>query len=161
MTSGLPLNITYSSSTTNSSTGMLYTTDLVTLRPQHLPGTPLKSPKSAWNKPTGLSGLRNYLPLSSYALPSYAAYGNTSAYGNVSRNIVRGFGYFNTDFGLHKQFGLGTERVKFDLRAEVFNAFNVTNWQSPDTNISDGTGFGTITNFFPARQMQFAGKIIF
>lgn len=161
MTSGLPLNITYSSSTTNSTTGMLYTTDLVTLRPQHLPGTPLKSPKSSWSKPNKNAGLVNYLPLSSYALPSYALYGNTSGYGNVSRNIIRGFAYYNTDFGLHKQFALGTERVKFDFRAEAFNAFNVTNWQAPDTNISDGSGFGSISNFFPARQLQLAGKIIF
>lgn len=161
VTSGLPLNITYSSSTTNGSTGMLYTTDLVTLRPQHLAGTPLRNPQSSWKKASKYSGLTNYLPLSSYALPSYALYGNTSAYGNVSRNIIRGFPYYDTDFGLHKQFGLGVERLKLDFRGEVFNAFNVTNWQAPDTNISDGSGFGSITNYFPARQMQFAGKIIF
>ncbi|SEG53438.1 TonB-dependent Receptor Plug Domain [Bryocella elongata] len=161
MTSGLPLNITYSSSTTNGTTGMLYTSDLVTLRPQHLTGTPLKNGKSSWAKATKYAGLTNYLPLSSYALPSYANYGNTSAYGNVSRNIVRGFGYYDTDFGLHKQFGLGVEHVKLDFRAEVFNAFNVTNWQAPDTAITDGSSFGSITSNFPARQMQFAGKIIF
>jgi len=161
MTAGLPLNITYSSSTTNSSTGMLYTTDLVTLRPQHIAGTPLRNPKSSWAKVSKYAGLTNYLPLSSYALPSYALYGNTSAYGNVSRNIIRGFQYYNTDLGLHKQFGLGVERLKLDFRAEVFNAFNVTNWQAPDTAITDGSGFGAITSYFPARQMQFAGKIIF
>lgn len=161
MTSGLPLNITYSSSTTNGTTGMLYTTDLVTLRPQHLPGTPLRNPNSSWKKASKYSGLTNYLPLSSYALPSYALYGNTSAYGNVSRNIIRGFPYYDTDFGLHKQFGLGVERVKLDFRAEVFNAFNVTNWQAPDTSITDGSAFGSITSYFPARQMQLAAKILF
>ena len=161
MTSGLPLNITYSSSTTNGTTGMLYTTDLVTLRPQHLAGTPLRNPKSSWAKVSKYAGLTNYLPLSSYALPSYALYGNTSAYGNVSRNIIRGFEYYDTDFGLHKQFGLGVERLKLDFRAEVFNAFNLTNWQAPDTAITDGSGFGSITSYFPARQMQFAGKLIF
>jgi len=161
MTSGLPLNINYSSSTTNGSTGMLYGSDLVTLRPQHLIGTPLKNGKSSWAKATKYAGLTNYLPLASYALPSYANYGNTSPYGNVSRNIVRGFGYYDTDFGLHKQFGLGVERLKLDFRAEVFNAFNVVNWQAPDTAITDGSGFGAITSAFPARQMQFAGKIIF
>jgi len=62
---------------------------------------------------------------------------------------------------LHKQFGLGVERLKLDFRAEVFNAFNITNWQAPDTAITDGSAFGSITSYFPARQMQFAGKIMF
>lgn len=162
MTSGLPFNITYSGSATNSnSSGPLFTTDLATLRPQHLAGTPWRNPQSSWAKPTKYTGLQNYLPLASYAVPSYALYGNTSAYGNVSRNNLRGFKYFNTDLGLHKQFGLGYERLKLDVRAEVFNAFNVTNWQAPDSAITDGSSFGSITSNFPARQMQFAGKIIF
>ena len=160
MTSGMPFNITYSSSTTNGTTGMLYTTDLVTLRPQHKPGTPLRNPKSSFMKPTPKSSLTQYLPLSSYDFPSYALYGNTSAYGNVSRNMLRGFLYFDTDLGLHKQFDV-TEKVKFDFRAEMFNALNVTNWQAPDGNISDGSGFGSIGTAFPARQAQFAGKIVF
>jgi hypothetical protein len=161
MTSGMPFNITYSSSSTNAQTGMLYTTDLVTLRPQHKPGTPWRNPKSAFQKLGPKASLINYLPLSSYDFPSYATYGNTSAYGNVSRNKLRGFLYFNTDLGLHKQFGLGTERVKIDFRAEMFNALNVTNWLAPDSNISDGSAFGSISSAFPPRQMQFAGKIIF
>ena len=104
---------------------------------------------------------RTISPLASYALPSFALYGNTSANGTVSRKISRCFTYYNTDFGLHKQFGLGVERLKLDFRAEVFNAFNVTNWQAPDTAITDGSAFGSITSYFPARQMQFAAKIIF
>jgi len=162
MTSGMPFNITYSSSSSNGQTGMLFTTDLATLRPEHINGTPWVNPKSAFTKTNNKASLQNYLPYNSYALPSFAAYGNTSAYGNVSRNKFRGFLYFDTDLGLHKQFDITAERVKLDFRAEMFNALNVTNWQAPDGAYTDGNGsFGAISSFFPQRQTQFAAKVIF
>jgi hypothetical protein len=162
MTSGMPFNFTYSSSSTNAQTGTLFTTDLATLRPQHINGTPWRNPKSAFTKTNNKASLQNYLPFSSYALPSFATYGNTSAYGNVSRNKLRGFLYFDTDFGLHKQFDVTAERVKLDFRAEMFNALNVTNWQAPDGALTDGNGsFGSIGSFFPQREVQFAAKVIF
>jgi hypothetical protein len=163
VTSGLPFNINYSSSASASnSTGPLFTTDLATLRPQYLLGTPKKNSGAAITKPTKYSGLVNYLPFTSYALPSYALYGNTSAYGNVSRNSLRGYAYYNTDLGLHKQFAVYRDRVKLDFRAEAFNVLNHVNWQAPDTALTDGSGsFGSITSAFPPRQLQFAGKVIF
>jgi hypothetical protein len=182
ITSGLPFNIIYSSSSSSTTTallngsggstiGQLYSSDLVNLRPQHITGSPLKGanitvlPTSNINGVKKSRGLNGYLPgggaYTSYDYPSFTRYGNTSAFGNVSRNSLRGYAYYNTDFGLHKQFPLLTERVKLDLRAEAFNILNHTNWQTPDTNISDGTSFGTITTAFPSRQLQFAGKILF
>jgi len=162
MTSGMPFNFTYSSSSTNAQTGMLFTTDLATLRPQHINGTPWRNTKSQFTKASNKASLTNYLPYNSYALPSYASYGNTSAYGNVSRNKFRGFTYYDTDFGVHKQFDVTAERVKLDFRAEMFNALNVTNWQAPDGAVTDGSGsFGSIGTAFPARQVQFAAKVIF
>jgi hypothetical protein len=141
---------------------MLFPTDLATLRPEHIAGTPWRNSKSQFTKASNQASLQNYLPYGSYALPSYALYGNTSAYGNVSRNKLRGFPYFDTDFGLHKQFDLSPERVKLDFRAEMFNALNVTNWMAPDGAYTDGSGsFGSIGTAFPARQVQFAGKILF
>jgi hypothetical protein len=182
MTSGLPFNITYSSSSSSTTTaqlngtggstiGQLYSTDLVNLRPQHIAGAPLKGSNitvlatSNINGVKKSRGLAGYLPgggtYTSYDYPSFTRYGNTSAWGNVSRNSLRSYAYYNTDLGLHKQFPLATERVKLDLRAEVFNLLNHTNWQTPDSNISDGTSFGTITTAFPSRQLQFAAKVLF
>ncbi len=161
ITSGLPFNINYTSSASAAnSTGPLFTTDLATLRPQYIIGTPLKSAKSAITKVSVHSGLSNYLPFNSYQLPSYASYGNTSAYGNVSRNSLRSYAYYDTDLGLHKQFTY--ERATLDFRAEAFNILNHVNWQAPDPNLSDGSGsFGSITSAFPARQLQFAVKLLF
>jgi hypothetical protein len=163
MTSGLPFNITYSSSPTSSNTAIasLYTSDLVNLRPNHLQGTSWKGTGQEF-KTDKYHGLQNYLPFANYALPSYATYGNTTAYGNISRNNLRSFSFYDTDLGLHKQFNVYTERVKLDFRAEVFNVLNKVNWQAPDTALTDGNGsFGTITAAFPARQLQFAAKVLF
>ncbi|ADW70850.1 outer membrane beta-barrel protein [Granulicella tundricola] len=182
ITSGLPFNMIYSSSSSSTTTsqlngtggatiGELFASDLDNLRPQHIAGSPLKGtnvtvlPTSNINKVNKSRGLSGYLPgagqYTSYDYPSYTRYGNVSAWGNVSRNSLRSFAYYNTDVGLHKQFPVVTERVKLDLRAETFNVLNHTNWQAPDTNISDGTSFGTITTAFPSRQLQFAAKVIF
>ena len=173
MTSGLPFNLNYSSSSSSGTTpigssagspiGLLYTTDLVTLRPNHIAGTPLKlDPSARVKKATSLS----YLPsianngVLTYDYPSYTLYGNTTPYGNVSRNSLRSYAFFQTDLGLHKAFRLWSETSNLDFRAEAFNILNKVNYQAPDPNISDGA-FGTITSAYPARQLQLALKVIF
>jgi hypothetical protein len=176
MTSGLPFNLNYSSSsssstvpigtptgTTQSPISLLYTTDLATLRPQHITGTPLKlAPSARVKKAASLS----YLPgpgtngVLTYDYPSYTLYGNTSAYGNVSRNSLRSYAFYQTDLGLHKAFQLWSSASNLDFRAEAFNVLNKVNYQAPDPNISDGS-FGTITSNYPARQLQLALKLIF
>jgi hypothetical protein len=154
MTSGLPFNFTYSSSTSNP----LYTTDLVTFRPQLTLGTAnIKAPASKRVKTA--TALNGYLDKTYLAIPSVVL-GNTSPYGNVSRNKLRSYAYFNTDLGLHKAFNLWSESSKFDFRAEAFNVLNHVNYQAPDGNISNGS-FGTITSAYPPRQLQLAAKIIF
>ncbi len=168
MTSGLPLNINYSSSATSgtaatggagaSAVGPLFGTDLVTLRPQHIAGTPLKAPSANIVKTS--TALTGYLARSSYDFPSYTLYGNTTAYGNVSRNMLRSFAFFQTDLGLHKDFRLWSEASKLEFRAEAFNVLNKVNYQAPDPNISNGS-FGSITSAYPARQIQLAAKVIF
>ena len=169
MTSGLPMNLIYSSSATSatalppgapgaSSVGPLYSTDLVNLRPQHIAGTPLKSPSSSIVKTA--TALNGFLPRTSYDYPSYTLYGNTSPFGNVSRNTLRSYSFFQTDLGLQKAFSLWSENPSSNFVLEAFNLLNKVNYQAPDTNISD-SAFGAITTAYPARQLQFAVKFIF
>jgi hypothetical protein len=154
MTSGLPFNLTYNSSSSNP----LYTTDLVTFRPQlTVPSANIKAPAS--NRAKTATALTGYLDKTYLAVPSVAL-GNTNPYGNVSRNKLRSYAFFNTDFGLHKGFGLWSDASKLEFRAEAFNVLNQVNYQAPDGNISNGS-FGTITNAYPARQLQLAAKLIF
>ncbi len=153
-TSGLPFNLNYNSSANNP----LYTSDLVTLRPQlTMAGAKIKNPTSKQTKTA--TALKGYLDGTYLAVPSVAL-GNTNAYGNISRNKLRSFAYFDTDLGLHKAFNLWSDSSKLDFRAEAFNVLNQVDYQAPDGNIIDGA-FGSITSAYPARQLQLAAKIIF
>ncbi|MFL6332092.1 MAG: carboxypeptidase regulatory-like domain-containing protein [Pyrinomonadaceae bacterium] len=46
------------------------------------------------------------------------------------RNIFRGPSYWNVDLGIVKMFSI-TERVRFQFRTEMFNAFNHANFDNP------------------------------
>ncbi|HKQ87628.1 MAG TPA: carboxypeptidase-like regulatory domain-containing protein [Candidatus Acidoferrales bacterium] len=53
-------------------------------------------------------------------------------YGNVSRNSLRGPGLVETDLSLAKNIPF-SERVKLQFKAEFFNLFNHTNFNTPNT----------------------------
>jgi hypothetical protein len=68
---------------------------------------------------------------------------NPETGGNAGRNIVHGPGLQNWDMQLTKQFAI-REGMHLELRAELYNIFNHTNFANPDGNLADGTSFGTI-----------------
>ena len=55
---------------------------------------------------------------------------NPGEQGDFGRNILRGFGAWQADFALHRQF-LITERIGLQFRAEFFNIFNHPNFGDP------------------------------
>jgi outer membrane receptor protein involved in Fe transport len=82
-------------------------------------------------------------------------------FGTSKRNMLRGPGYANVDFGLFKDFrGVKTaHRIQF--RSEVFNLFNRQNFGNPDANLSSPS-FGRITNTVgDPRVVQLALKYVF
>ena len=80
-------------------------------------------------------------------------------FGNAGRNAFRGPSFWQWDLGVNKSFRI-TERARLQFRSEFFNVLNHTNFAIPDSNISDAA-FGTIRSTFPARQIQFALKLMF
>jgi hypothetical protein len=84
----------------------------------------------------------------------------TQPFGNAGRNIGRMEPFFQSDFGLYKQFLLPREGSRVEFRSEFFNFFNTTNLGSPNSNRSNAN-FGTVTSAFPARQIQLALKLYF
>jgi hypothetical protein len=100
---------------------------------------------------------KGYFNTSNFSTPQpYAPFGNSP------RNAVRGYGFWQLDTGLTKDFRL-TEKAHFQFRAEAFNITNQTNFGEPNTmyNGVASTTFGVITSTLPARELQFAAKIIF
>ena len=80
-------------------------------------------------------------------------------FGNAGRNVARAPNFYQMDVGLHKDFHI-TERTSLSFRTEAFNLLNKTNFSAPNGNRSS-SGFGSITSTYPARQMQFALKLLF
>lgn len=64
--------------------------------------------------------------------------------GTLGRNSVRGFGAWQLDTSLRRQFRF-TERFKLQFRADFFNIFNHPNFGQPTTNFQSAT-FGRSTN---------------
>jgi hypothetical protein len=102
--------------------------------------------------PAGL-GLINCFDASAFAVPAQFTYGS------APRNLLRGPHSLVTDLSLAKNFRL-VGRTQFQVRAELFNAFNTVNWSNPSTNIQS-TNFGRITSAGGMRRIELGGKLLF
>lgn len=147
MNSGLPFNVIYSPTTPQQ------VSTILNQRPnQNGVGVLPKSKRTKTNTSIQI------LNTASFSLPTA-----NQPYGNAGRNSLRLDPYYDLDFALHKQFPLYADRVKFDFRAEAFNLLNKVNYQGPasETVGSSSFGQGSASSVFPARVLQFAGKIVF
>jgi hypothetical protein len=79
--------------------------------------------------------------------------------GNAGFRVARGPGQWNVDLGLGKSFNM-RESVKLDLRMDMFNAFNHTNFGNPNANINT-PDFGKITSTRGARTIQIHSRLSF
>ncbi|MFL6210099.1 MAG: carboxypeptidase regulatory-like domain-containing protein [Pyrinomonadaceae bacterium] len=79
--------------------------------------------------------------------------------GTSGAGIVEGPGSQSWDFSVRRRIGL-TERFNLQLQADIFNAFNRTNFRDMETNLSNAA-FGTLTAAGPARNIQFGLKLAF
>ncbi len=106
------------------------------------------------NLPKDQRTLQRYFDVQAFEIPT------GPSFGNAGRNILRGPGLVNFDFGVHRDFAIReTKRVQF--RAEVFNAFNHPQFDDPNAVIGTPQS-GVIQNVrSPERQIQFGLKFIF
>ncbi|MBO0725432.1 MAG: TonB-dependent receptor, partial [Blastocatellia bacterium] len=87
---------------------------------------------------SGVAGPVVFADASAFAIPAPGSDG-------AGRNIFTAPSYWNLDIGITKSFQL-TERFKLDFRAEMFNAFNHTNFDNP-RDASTGSPSITSTAF--------------
>lgn len=89
-------------------------------------------------------------------------YPNNRGFGNLGRNILRGFSQKRFDVGLSKNTKL-SERLGLEFRWDVFNVLNTVNFATPNNVIGEaGTDFGKITDTVGGpRVMQFGMKLKF
>src|SRR5215216_2867096 len=79
--------------------------------------------------------------------------------GTCGVGTLLGPGAHTWDFSLRRWFGL-TEKFKLQFQADIFNAFNRTNFRDLENNLSNA-GFGTISTSGPPRNIQFGLKLTF
>jgi len=140
MTSGVPVNLTYSPAANFSVSGA------PTYRP-NITGDIYAA------EPTAL----NYFNRDNVVIPT----DSTQPFGNAPRNAARGPAIYTLDMGLHKSFDLPGASSNFEFRLEVFNVMNRTNFGAPNGNRSS-TAFGTITSLATTpRQVQLGVKVNF
>lgn len=98
-----------------------------------------------------------WLNSAAFAIPAASTFGNASVYYNGFRNPA----FFTENFGLVKRTPI-TERVNFELRADVQNIFNRTSFGNIATDLSVPANFGRATGVMQGpRIVQVAGRVNF
>src|SRR5260221_3881719 len=101
--------------------------------------------------------------------------------GNLGRNALRGFGAWQWDFAVHREFPI-RESLRLQFRTEMFNILNHPNFGPPDANVNIGDpffgqatqmlgrsldqntgagGFSALYQIGGPRSIQFALKLLF
>lgn len=143
---GLPINVVYAPAAANDVTGRI---------PDYR-GEAVMRPNVVGN-PTDLRAgdpLNHYFDGAAFAIPSASA-----PFGNSGRNAYRTPNFNQWDLAVNKKFTI-REAMSLQFRSEFFDVLNHTNFGFPDATVTDAA-FGTIRQTYPARQIQFALKLMF
>ena len=135
---GIPLNITFPGDNAGIGGGTTYRPDVV-------------------GDPTQNAGTRlMFFNPAAFAAPA------RGAFGNAGRNEVRGAGINNTDASLFKNIPriLGVESSGLQFRAEFYNIFNHTNFNSFGTGFGN-SNFGQAIGSRDARSIQLGMRLYF
>jgi hypothetical protein len=108
------------------------------------------------------------------ATPTSSKVVNWGTFGNVKRNFFHGPGYNYTNLSLFKNFPIGSDKARsVQIMLQAANLFNHANFDSPDSNFTDGPYFGEVEYVVgsttadgngdpaPGRTVQLVGKITF
>ncbi len=83
----------------------------------------------------------------------------SAPFGDLGRNAFRAPNFEQWDLSVNKNFRI-REDIRVQFRSEFFNVLNNVNFGIPNTT-SSSTSFGQIRTTYPARQIQFALKLLF
>ena len=111
------------------------------------------------NRAAGFSGPLYAKTVKQWFNPAAFSAPYPGTFGNIGRDTLTGPGLSELDLALAKSTTIH-ERLRAQFRAEFFNVLNHTNFGIPNTT-STSASFGQIRTTYPARQIQFALKVIF
>lgn len=144
--SGNPIDVYYSPSAANDVTGLT----------QDWRGQAFQRPNVSGS---GIDQSKAQLINTYFAGYTFTTPPASAPFGNLARNAFRTPGLEQWDLAVDKRFRI-TETAGLQFRSEFFNVLNHTNLGLPN-NTSTSAAFGTIRTTYPARQIQFALKLIF
>jgi hypothetical protein len=118
--------------------------------PDLVPG---KNPQDA---PSGGRSPSQYFDTSAVTIAAPLTQGNLGLQSNTGPPLR------SLDVSVFKNFPI-TERWKVQFRAESYNLTNTPQYNTPDSNMSDGASFGTITSTLSGteRHVQFSLRVMF
>ena len=153
--SGQPLNLRYADFDQRLSDGQPDFLGGVALRPNVGSGA-VRSTEAQRNA-LGLKEFEYYFDRTNITIPTA-----DRPFGNLGRNAVYGFPFYQVDLGVQKNFALRfiNEEARLEFRTEFFNFFNRTNFSAPNTD-ARSAAFGRVGGTFDPRIIQFALKLHF
>ncbi|MEY3285149.1 MAG: hypothetical protein RIR86_3162 [Acidobacteriota bacterium] len=153
--SGQPLNLRYADFDQRLSDGQPDFLGGVALRPNV--GSGAVRSTAAQRKALGLQEFEYYFDRTNITIPTA-----DRPFGNLGRNAVYGFPFYQVDLGVQKNFDLRfiNEEARLEFRTEFFNLFNRTNFSAPNTD-ARSAAFGRVASTFDPRIVQFALKLHF
>ena len=110
-------------------------------------------PNLVGNAQVANPGPNGWFNTAAFAVPAYGSFGD------AGRNILEGPGYANMNLAVLKQVRLNA-RARLQLRLEVFNLFNRTNFNLPDNFLGSPT-FGQILSAGSPRRVQVGARVLF
>ncbi len=116
-------------------------------------GNNLERPNLAGNPNSGPQIAGEWFNTAAFAIPAQ------NTFGSAGRNVVTGPGLTTLDLSIQKDQTLH-ERLKLQLRFDVYNSLNHANFNLPG-RILGAANFGVISSAGDPREMQFAIKVLF
>ena len=146
--SGPPFNVIYTPDT--ATMPFLSNTGPLNARPDVVPGVP------AWIDDPSAAG-RKALNPAAFVVPMFATAANFRQ-GTEARNSLRGFGAWQADLALHREFPL-RERLHLLFGLEVFNIFNHPNFGSIGNNIRSSSSILAVPAGFGVSSATLANSL--
>jgi Carboxypeptidase regulatory-like domain len=106
-------------------------------------------------RPRNVDPVKEWFNTAAFTQPAPFTFGNAPRF----LSSPRAPGLNNWDIGISKMFQ-PIEHLRIQFRSEFFNAFNHANFYLPNTTFGD-PGFGSLNQTLPARDIQFALKVLF
>jgi hypothetical protein len=106
------------------------------------------------NLSSGERTVQNWFDTAAFQQPAAGRFGNQGV------NLIRADGIINADAAMLRNFSLGGEDRRLQIRGEFFNIANHANFGIPG-RVFGAPGFGVVNSAGPGRRVQLGARLVF